>query len=291
MTIQVIKEKIKETIFIGVVVGTLIAVGFICIYSINRMCEYVSANRAKTDIQQVIQEAGTYDALQNCETEDYRMVVLDRDAWEKDVRYYSKKYRHYLYYRVKPDLSAEEVPVTETAFLPDQYRGGMNMTTTYLVYTVFIQKQEFYKALKRNARLWADSRRQNILKTLHERVEELPVLLVKDKDLVCYREDPDVFIERRTSIPDGQKASYVQRDHVWDIIQKTETRGWVQKRLNYELVVLPFLSISPKAMEERMGSTTVKASYLDGSIIRKEFLCLYLLSCQTPSEKQNHSIG
>ena len=83
------------------------------------------------------------------------------------------------------------------------------MTTTYLVYTVFIQKQEFYKALKRNARLWADSRRQNILKTLHERVEELPVLLVKDKDLVCYREDPDVFIERRTSIPDGQKASYV----------------------------------------------------------------------------------
>lgn len=167
----------------------------------------------------------------------------------------------------------------------------MNMTTTYLVYTVFIQKQEFYKALKRNARLWADSRRQNILKTLHERVEELPVLLVKDKDLVCYREDPDVFIERRTSIPDRQKASYVQRDHVWDIIQKTEARGWVQKRLNYEIVTLPFLSISPKAMEERMGSTTIKASYPDGSIIRKEFLCLYPLSCQTPSEKQKHPTG
>ena len=165
------------------------------------------------------------------------------------------------------------------------------MIATYQFYTVFIQKQEFYKALKRNSRLWTDSRRQNILKTLHERVEELPVFLVKDKDLVRYQEDPDVFIERRTFIPDGQKASYVQRDHVWDIIQKTEARGWVQKRLNYELVVLPFLSISPKAMEERMGSTTIKASYPDGSIIRKEFLCLYPLSCQTPNEKQQHPTG
>lgn len=106
-----------------------------------------------------------------------------------------------------------------------------------------------------------------------------------------YREDPDVFIERRTSIPDRQKASYVQRDHVWDIIQKAEARGWVQKRLNYEIVTLPFLSISPKAMEEQMGSTTIKASYPDGSIIRKEFLCLYPLSCQTPSEKQKHPTG
>lgn len=70
-----------------------------------------------------IQEAASYDALQNCETEDYRMVVLDRDAWEKDVRYYSKKYHHYLYYHVKPDLSVEEVPVSETVFLPDQYKG------------------------------------------------------------------------------------------------------------------------------------------------------------------------
>lgn len=165
------------------------------------------------------------------------------------------------------------------------------MIATYQFYTVFIQKQEFYNALKRNSRLWADSRRQNILKTLHERVEELPVFLVKDKDLLRYQEDPDVFIERRTSIPDGQKASYVQRDHIWDIIQKTEAREWVQKRLNYELVVLPFLSISPKAMEERMGSTTMKASYPDGSIIRKEFLCLYPLSCQTPSEKQKHPTG
>ena len=164
------------------------------------------------------------------------------------------------------------------------------MIATYQFYTVFIQKQEFYNALKRNARLWAGSR-QNILKTLHERVEELPVFLVKDRDLGRYQEDPDVFIERRTSIPDGQKASYVQRDHVWDIIQKTETRGWVQKRLNYELVVLPFLSISPKGMEERMGSTTMKASYPDGSIIRKEFLCLYPLLCQTPSEKQKLPTG
>lgn len=151
------------------------------------------------------------------------------------------------------------------------------MIATYQFYTVFIQKQEFYKALKHNSRLWADSRRQNILKTLHERIEKLPVFLVKDKDLVHYRENPDVFIERRTSIPDGQKASYVQRDHVWDIIPKTEVRGWVQKRLNYELVVLPFLSISPRAMEERMWSTSMKASYHDGSIIRKEFLCLYPL--------------
>lgn len=165
------------------------------------------------------------------------------------------------------------------------------MIATYQFYTVFIQKQEFYKALKRNSRLWTDSRRQNILKTLHERVEELPVFLVKDKDLVRYQEDPDVFIERRTSIPDGQNASYVQRDRVWDIIQKTETRGWVQKRLNYELVTFPFLSISPKAMEERMGSTSIKASYPDGSIIRKEFLCLYPLSCQTPSEKQKLPTG
>lgn len=165
------------------------------------------------------------------------------------------------------------------------------MTATYQFYTVFIQKQEFYKALKHNSRLWTGNRRQNILETLRERVEELPVFLVKDKDLVRYQEDPDIFIERRTSIPDGKNASYVQRDRVWDIIQKTEASGWVQKRLNYELVVLPFLSISPKGMEERMGSTTMKASYPDGSIIRKEFLCLYPLSCQTPSEKQKLPTG
>lgn len=164
------------------------------------------------------------------------------------------------------------------------------MTMTYHPYTVFVQKAEVYEALEQDIRPWAGSRR-NILKTLRERIDELPVLLVKDKDLVRYREDPDVFIERRTSIPDRQKASYVQRDHVWDIIQKTEARGWVQKRLNYEIVTLPFLSISPKAMEERMGSTTIKASYPDGSIIRKEFLCLYPLSCQTPSEKQKHPTG
>lgn len=164
------------------------------------------------------------------------------------------------------------------------------MTMTYHPYTVFVQKAEVYEALEQDIRPWAGSRR-NILETLRERIDELPVLLVKDKDLVRYREDPDVFIERRTSIPDRQKASYVQRDHVWDIIQKTEARGWVQKRLNYEIVTLPFLSISPKAMEERMGSTTIKASYPDGSIIRKEFLCLYPLSCQTPSEKQKHPTG
>lgn len=164
------------------------------------------------------------------------------------------------------------------------------MTMTYNPYTVFVQKAEVYEALEQDIRPWAGSRR-NILETLRERIDELPVLLVKDKDLVRYREDPDVFIERRTSIPDRQKASYVQRDHVWDIIQKTEARGWVQKRLNYEIVTLPFLSISPKAMEERMGSTTIKASYPDGSIIRKEFLCLYPLSCQTPSEKQKHPTG
>lgn len=164
------------------------------------------------------------------------------------------------------------------------------MTMTYHPYTVFVQKAEVYEALEQDVRPWAGSRR-NILETLRERIDELPVLLVKDKDLVRYREDPDVFIERRTSIPDRQKASYVQRDHVWDIIQKTEARGWVQKRLNYEIVTLPFLSISPKAMEERMGSTTIKASYPDGSIIRKEFLCLYPLSCQTPSEKQKHPTG
>lgn len=164
------------------------------------------------------------------------------------------------------------------------------MTMTYHPYTVFVQKAEVYEALEQDVRPWAGSRR-NILETLRERIDELPVLLVKDKDLVRYREDPDVFIERRTSIPDRQKASYVQRDHVWDIIQKTEARGWVQKRLNYEIVTLPFLSISPKAMEEQMGSTTIKASYPDGSIIRKEFLCLYPLSCQTPSEKQKHPTG
>lgn len=164
------------------------------------------------------------------------------------------------------------------------------MTMTYHPYTVFVQKAEVYEALEQDIRPWAGNRR-NILETLRERIDELPVLLVKDKDLVRYREDPDVFIERRTSIPDRQKASYVQRDHVWDIIQKTEARGWVQKRLNYEIVTLPFLSISPKAMEERMGSTTIKASYPDGSIIRKEFLCLYPLSCQTPSEKQKHPTG
>ena len=50
------------------------------------------------------------------------MVVLD-GAEEKDVRYYSKKLRGYRYYRMKPDLSYEEVPVTKTAFLPSQYKG------------------------------------------------------------------------------------------------------------------------------------------------------------------------
>ena len=60
------------------------------------------------------------------------MVVLDGEG-EKDIRYYSKKmrgYRYYSkkmrgyrYYRVKPDLSYEEVTVTETAFLPDSYKG------------------------------------------------------------------------------------------------------------------------------------------------------------------------
>lgn len=117
MTIQVIKEKIKETIFTGVVVGTLIAVGFIYIYSINRMCEYVSANRAKTDIQQVIQEAGTYDALQSRETKYYLMFVLDNEE-EKDIRYYDKDFHLYHFYRVKPDLSVEKVSLTEIDSLP-----------------------------------------------------------------------------------------------------------------------------------------------------------------------------
>lgn len=98
------------------VICIVISLLFLAFFSYR--CSIISEEGKKA-----IQETASYDALQNCETEDYRMVVLDRDAWEKDVRYYSKKYRHYLYYRVKPDLSAEEVPVTETAFLPDQYRG------------------------------------------------------------------------------------------------------------------------------------------------------------------------
>ncbi|WP_278961511.1 hypothetical protein [Mitsuokella multacida] len=72
----------------------------------------------------IIQKTASYDALQNCETEDYRMVVLDnKDTGGKDVRYYSRKHDYYIYYRVKPDLSVEEVSVTRTAFLPDQYKG------------------------------------------------------------------------------------------------------------------------------------------------------------------------
>lgn len=149
------------------------------------------------------------------------------------------------------------------------------MTTTYYPYTVFVQKSEVFEILERDMRPWIGSR-QNILKALRERIEELPVFLVNDKDLTRYREDPDVFIEHRTSIPDGQKASYIERDRVLDILAKTESR-LVQKKFTYEIETMPFLSISPKAMEERMGSTTMKASYPDGSIIRKEFLCLYPL--------------
>lgn len=74
------------------------------------------------EAQQALQETTSYDALQNVQTEDYQMVVLDGEG-EKDVRYYSKKMRGYRYYRVKPDLSYEEVTVTETAFLPDSYKG------------------------------------------------------------------------------------------------------------------------------------------------------------------------
>lgn len=73
------------------------------------------------EAQQVLQETASYDALQNVQTEDYQMVVLDGKE-EKDVRYHSKKMRGYRYYRVKLDLSYEEVPVTETAFLPELYK-------------------------------------------------------------------------------------------------------------------------------------------------------------------------
>lgn len=117
MKIQVIKKNIKNTIFIGVVVGMLIAVGFLLLYSLNTMREYASANHAKADIQQVIQEAGTYDALQSRETKYYLMFVLD-NAGEKDIRYYDKNLHLYHFYRVKPDLSVEEVPFTEIDSLP-----------------------------------------------------------------------------------------------------------------------------------------------------------------------------
>ncbi len=74
------------------------------------------------EAQQALQETTSYDALQNSQTVDYQMVVLD-GAEEKDVRYYSKKLQGYRYYRMKPDLSYEEVPITKTAFLPSQYKG------------------------------------------------------------------------------------------------------------------------------------------------------------------------
>lgn len=69
--------------------------------------------------QQHLQEALSYDDLQNHQTDDYQMIVLDGEE-KKDIRYYSKKMRGYRYYRVKLDLSYEEVPVTDTAFLSNR---------------------------------------------------------------------------------------------------------------------------------------------------------------------------
>lgn len=106
------------------VVGNLIV--YIICAGISLLCLVVLGYRngiVSEEGKNAIQAAASYDALQNCETEEYRMVVLDRDEWEKDVRYYSKKHHHYLYYHVKPDLSVEEVPVNETVFFPDQYKG------------------------------------------------------------------------------------------------------------------------------------------------------------------------
>lgn len=70
------------------------------------------------EAQQHLQEALSYNDLQNHQTDDYQMVVLD-GVGEKDIRYYSKTHHSYRYYRVKTDLSYGEVPVTETVFLPN----------------------------------------------------------------------------------------------------------------------------------------------------------------------------
>lgn len=73
------------------------------------------------EAQQHLQEISSYETLQNTKTSDYQLVVLD-GKWEKDVRYYSKKYHSYRYYCVKPDLSYKEVFVTETCFSSDRYK-------------------------------------------------------------------------------------------------------------------------------------------------------------------------
>lgn len=76
--------------------------------------------------QQALQETTYYDMLQNRLTGTYEMIVLDGET-EKYVRYHPKKKSgrddYYLYYRVKPDLSYQEVPITETPFPPVQYEN------------------------------------------------------------------------------------------------------------------------------------------------------------------------
>lgn len=104
---------------LGNIIITILCIGFSLLFLafFSYRTTIISEEETKA-----IQETESYDALQNRETEDYRMVVLD-NTWEKDVRYYSKKYQHYVYYRVRPDLSVKEISVTETAFLPSRYKG------------------------------------------------------------------------------------------------------------------------------------------------------------------------
>lgn len=130
MKIQVIKGKIKAAIkketspeslkeyFIAFFVFGMLF--FVIPTSFYMLSDYVKSRGAETAVKDAIQEAGSYDALKSREiTRDYQILVLD-NVGEKNICYHVKGTHEYYYYRVKPDLSVEEVPVTETAFPSDQ---------------------------------------------------------------------------------------------------------------------------------------------------------------------------
>lgn len=110
-------ESLKEdliTLFVFAMIFVVIPTPF---FMLNN---YIKSSLAETAVKEAIQEAGSYDALQSRETtRGYRILVLD-NVEEKNICYHVKGTHEYYYYRVKPDLSVEEVPRIETAFDSDQ---------------------------------------------------------------------------------------------------------------------------------------------------------------------------
>lgn len=141
--------------------------------------------------------------------------------------------------------------------------------------TVFIQKVGLYDILEHNEALQDNNNNQKIRETVYEKLERLPILL----NLPFYKKDPDVFFVRGISILEGHKAHYVRRDCVARILSKARFHLGEDTVNNIlgRITVLPTLCIADAAMKTRVENITMKASYPDGHIVRKEFLCLYPL--------------